>query len=225
MTDPLQRRLGHRFKDPDLLLRAITHPSRAEEEGNLGGSYERLEFLGDAVLSLVVAERLMERNPDAREGRLTRSRASLVNRDALARCARNVGLDAFVRLGRGAEKQGARSSDAVLADVFEAVLGAIHTDGGFDAARAFLDLQLGERMDEASDAIADPKTRLNEALQRDGVIGVEYRTVTELGAGESTEFHVEVRIDGRTAGAGVARSKKEAEQVAAEVALRTLGIE
>ena len=206
-------------------MRAITHPSRAEEEGDLGQSYERLEFLGDAVLSLVVAERLMERNPEAREGRLTRSRASLVNRDALARCARQIGLDAFVRLGRGAEKQGARSSDAVLADVFEAVLGAIHTDGGFDAARAFLDDQLGDRLAEAAHAVADAKTRLNEALQRDGVTCAEYRTVAELGAGEFTEFHVDVVVEGRTVGAGVARSKKEAEQLAAEVALRTLGVE
>lgn len=223
-TEPLQRRLGHPFKDPDLLLRAITHPSRAEEDGDLSRSYQRLEFLGDAVLGLIVAERLMERNPRATEGRLTRSRASLVNRSALAVCARRIGLDSFVRLGRGAEKLGVRSSDAVLADLFEAVLGAIHTDGGFDAARAFLDRQLGERLEEASHARADPKTRLNEALHREGVPTADYCTVAEIGIGECTEFQVEVRIEGQTAGTGVARSKKEAEQIAAEVALRTRGI-
>ena len=207
------------------MLRAITHPSRAEEEGNLARSYERLEFLGDAVLGLVVAERLMEHNPEAREGRLTRSRASLVNREALSRSARRLGLDAFVRLGRGAEKQGVRSSDAVLADVFEAVLGAIHTDGGFEAARAFLDREFGGRLAAASHAAADPKTRLNEALQRNGVSPAEYSTVSEEGPADQKEFHVVVRVDGRAAGSGVARSKKEAEQVAARAALQTLGVE
>jgi ribonuclease-3 len=182
---------------------------------------EKLEFLGDAVLTLVVSESLLSNFPAWREGQLSKARASLVNAGALAEVARRLDLGAHLRLGRGEEKTGGREKPALLADAYEAVVAAIYLDGGLDAARGFirtslLDVALdqngqrGARLGEP-----DHKSRLQELLQAQGWPAAEYRVVTESGPDHRKMFEVEARVAGRAAAVGSGLNKKEAEQAAA----------
>jgi ribonuclease III len=203
----------------------LTHNSCAREEGDLASGNERLEFLGDAVLGLIVAELLITAHPDRPEGSLTRARAQAVNQGALAERARSLGLGELVRLGRGERRHGGSEKPSILANAFEAVLGALYLDAGFEPARAFVAREFGAELARASGAPADAKTRLQEALHAAGASPPVYVTVGESGPAHAREFAVEVSAGERVCGKGTGRSKQAAEQAAAEDSLRQLSSE
>jgi ribonuclease III len=218
--------IGYEFKQTELLQQALTHKSFANEAShNKFYHNERLEFLGDAVLSLVVGEMLMSTYPQAGEGDLSRLRSSLVNAVELAKAALVLGLGELLRLGRGEEKSGGRKKDSILSDTFEAILGAVYLDGGLPASRLLIERALGERfkMLLQSPHELDPKTRLQELFQRQGHQHPRYRLVEVSGQPHRRLFVAAVIDD---AGAELARgegwSKKEAEQAAAHRLLDTL---
>jgi len=218
-TDDLEQRLGYQFRNRALLEQALTHRSFGTPH------YERLEFLGDGVLGSVIAQSLLERFPQASEGELSRLRASLVRRDALADVAKVLGLPAHLRLGRGEETSGGPGRPSILADALEAIYGAVMLDGGYEQARAVVLHTLGDALsatDERSTA-KDAKTRLQEALQarRQGL--PRYEVVATHGAAHAQEFDVECSVAGldlRARGRG--GSRRSAEQEAAEALLRQL---
>jgi len=217
--DALEQRLGYGFRNKALLEQALTHRSFGTPHN------ERLEFLGDGVLGCVVAQSLLERFPEASEGELSRLRASLVRRDALAAVARALGLQAHVRVGRGEDASGGTGRPSVLADALEAVYGAVLLDGGYDAACAVVLATLGEAlaaMDDRSTA-KDAKTRLQEDLQARRLGLPHYEVAATRGAAHSREFDVECSVAGldlRARGRG--RSRRAAEQEAAAALLRQL---
>ena len=214
-------RLGHRFRDRALLRRALTHPSFAHEEGQPTQHYERLEFLGDAVLDLVVSEILMERSPEADEGVLSRVRAAAVNRLALAGLARALRLHDCIRLGEGERKSRGFEKPSILADVFEALLAAIYLDAGLDPVRVLIE-KLSPGLGRGEGLERDPKSRLGEALQARGEPTPRYEVTREWGPDHAKQFEVAVRIGERVAATGVGLSKREAEQAAASEALAGL---
>ena len=192
----------------------------ANEEGGSGLANERLEFLGDAVLDLVVSELLMEANPDVDEGVLSRARAAAVNATALAQRARDLGLGGFVRLGRGERRAGGADKPSILADTFEALLGALYLDAGLAAVRTLVERELA--LGSASDDLRDAKTRLSEQVQQGGGEVPRYRTVAERGPDHAKEFEVEVSVADEVLGRGSGSSKRSAEQCAAQRALEWL---
>lgn len=217
----LAARLDLTFLDPALFLRAVTHSSYVAEHD--GDDYERLEFLGDSVLSLVVSEHLHETFPDLPEGDLTRMRTSVVRGGALAAAAREIGVPGLVRLGRGALRAGDRDRSSVLEAVFEAIVGAVYLDGGIEAARRFVLGALASRLrsDVLVAQITDPKTRLQEATQARGLGLPSYRVVTQEGPAHERHFVIEAELDGRVLGRGTGASKQAAAQAAAAEALST----
>ena len=217
----LMDRLGHRFNDPALLDLALTHRSWCAEHSG-SSSNERLEFLGDAVLSLVVTRRLYERFGDWAEGDLAMARASLVNAATLAEVGRSVGLGEHLRLGRGEDDSGGRDKPSILADAVEAVIGAVYLDGGTGAADDAIGRLLGDRLDAVAESPghADFKTRLQELAARLGLDPPCY-DVTTSGPAHHRQFRAEVRA-GDEAGVGAGSTKKDAEQQAAEVAYAAL---
>ena len=219
---PLEEGLGHRFSDPELLALALTHRSRVHEEGGEGFANERLEFLGDAVLDLVVSELLMEAQPNVSEGQLSRARAELVNGRSLADQARRLGLGDWVRLGRGEASSAGQLKASILSNVFEAVLGAMYLDGGLEPVRALVLRRFQPLFDDPSLFEADPKTRLQERLQTLGHSLPVYQTVAESGPDHAKRFHVEVSASDRVLGSGIGSSKRDAEQGAAREALVAL---
>lgn len=226
----LEVTLGHTFRDPRLLVQALTHSSRVPEltpeEPPLDN--ERLEFLGDAVLELLVSEELIRVFPAWSEGDLSKSRARLVNSAAVSQAARRLALGNYLRLGRGEEKTGGREKPALLADAYEAILAAIYLDAGLDAARQFVHRTLtpstivgeAERLGRA-----DYKSTLQEYLQARGIPAGSYAILEEEGPDHAKTFHIEVRISGDITAVGSGRTKKEAEQSAALAALIQLGVE
>ena len=218
--EELETRLGYHFSDPDLLTQALTHSSYANEHRDRGHN-ERLEFLGDAVLELSSSTFLYGHYPKDPEGSLSRRRASLVCEASLAACARTICLGEELFLGKGEEKGGGREKDSLLADAFEAVIGAVYLDGGFAAADAFIRRHLIDPLPE-SDVFRDAKTRLQEYLQRDGETLIEYRDREETEAGQDRVFAAQVLADGVVLGSGRGHNKKQAEQEAASAALRQL---
>jgi ribonuclease-3 len=226
LADPeaLLRRLRYSFRDPGLLDRALVHRSYVNEHPEARCHNERLEFLGDAVLDLVVAETLMEQLPAAPEGELTRRRAALVNEGCLADLAVDLGLGSALCLGRGEQLNNGRQRPSILADAVEALVGAIYLDGGYPAARdAVLDW-LGPWLEEviSGRSPADPKTVLQENLQGRGLGSPTYRVVTATGPDHDPVFVVEVAVDERVIGHGTGRSKKDAEKDAAQRCLARL---
>lgn len=220
----LESALGHSFARRELLVLALTHSSHVNENGGQAESNERLEFLGDAVVELVVSDELFRRFPVEREGELTRLRARLVREQSLAEVARELGLPAHILLGRGEEAQGGRQRDALLADALEAVIGAVHMDGGFAAAVRCVHRILAERWPESPDLpkVKDPKTRLQEVTQQMFRARPEYAPAGMHGPDHAKIYEIVVRLpDGREFRARGA-SKKTAEQSAAELALQTL---
>ena len=217
----LEAELGHRFRDAGLLATALTHASRAHEvDGGRGN--ERLEYLGDSVLDLVIAERLYALHPDWSEGELTRARATLVNRSALADCARELGLDGWVRLGRTEQRSGGRDKDSILANCFEAVVGALYLDGGLAPVEALARRVYGPSLESgATPGRRDPKTAFQEWAHARFRETPAYRTIDDSGDEHDEErFCVEVCIGEQVWGEGAGRSKKLAERSAAEAALR-----
>ncbi|NLH48766.1 MAG: ribonuclease III [Myxococcales bacterium] len=221
--EELLRAIGHEFNDPTLLQRAITHSSFANEAGH-SEDYERLEFLGDAVLELIVSHMLLDRFPEHKEGELSRLRASAVNRHTLATIARRLGMGEFVQMSRGEEKTGGREKETILADVFEAVIGAIYLDGGLGAAGSFIERYFDLLFAGADERIlfTDYKTRLQEASQAQLAATPTYRILETTGPDHDKRFVVEVSIGRAPYGTGTGKSKKEAEQQAAKVAYERL---
>jgi ribonuclease III len=218
----LADRLGHEFGDPDLLLEALTHRSWcAEHEGTVPN--ERLEFLGDAVLGLVVADHLFRLQGSMPEGDLAMARAAVVSTEALAEVATDLRLGDAIRLGKGEEGTGGRSKRSILADAMEAVIGAVYVDAGLEAARALLIPLVADRLAGAvaGPGEADHKTRLQEASARRYGQVPRYE-VHGSGPDHDRRFTAVVRIDGRERGQGRGRSKKEAEQAAAREAWTAL---
>ncbi len=220
----LQACLGYSFRDPGLLRLALTHPSVAHELGSPAQTNQRLEFLGDAVLQLVLTQELYERFPEASEGPLTKARARLVNRRSLAERARALDLGGALILSHGEEAQGGRERPTALADAFEAVLGAMHLDGGFTAVREFIRrefrLALGELPVRAISE--NPKGELQELLQTSSLETPRYEVVSTTGPDHDRVFECIVRHHGRELARGVGKSKKAAESEAAVAALRKL---
>jgi ribonuclease-3 len=219
----LQQRISYAFRDAGLLERALTHKSFANEN-RLSENNERMEFLGDAVLDLVVSEQLMAAWPDASEGRLSRLRAGVVSEQSLSSVARAIGLGAFLRLGRGEEQTGGRNKDSLLANALEALVASLYLDGGISEADSFVRRHFAERFSMLQDAggPTDHKTALQEICQERLKALPEYRITSEDGPDHEKRFTVELTVQGAFAGRGTGRSKKEAEQMAAKEALEKL---
>jgi ribonuclease III len=219
---PLEKRLGYRFKRPDLLDLALTHRSWANEQG-IPEHYERLEFLGDSVLGLVTAEWFYEQHPELPEGELSKLKAQLVSRETLVRYARELDLGAALKIGVGEDRSGGRTKPSLLTDSLEAVFGALYLDGGLEAARkAILPMLESVSGDHASLVVADPKTQLQEVSQALGWDLPEYRLAGSSGPDHHKTFVVECWLAGALAGQGEGPSKKIAEQRAAADALAKL---
>ena len=224
--ESLQHRIGYRFRDRGLLEHALTHRSRAAEDASGGvADNESLEFLGDAVLGLVVADLLFRNYPAYNEGQKSKVKAAVVSSTALARQAEQMGLGEHLLLGRGEEKTSGRFKQALLADAYEALIAAIYLDGGLDAASEFLTRELQEAIEiGASDTIVgqDYKSALQERLQALGRPLPEYRVAGEAGPDHRKVFSVDVVVDGEVLGSASGKAKKEAEQEAARLALAHL---
>ena len=237
----LEAALGHQFQNPELLLRALTHRSLAHELGQADGTVhaaednERLEFLGDAVLGLVVAEALFAAYPEWREGALTRIRSGLVSRQHMAQVAEDIGLGKHLRLSRGEERSGLRRKSTVLSNTMEAVMGALFLDAGLEPVRSFVRTQVMGKMAErlalelrSGEALGNYKSALQERLQAARAGTPLYRVKSESGPDHHKRFLVEVRFKGepgqpgKPLARGMGRTKKLAEQDAARRALQRL---
>jgi len=215
----LERRIGHAFSDRDLLERALTHASVGDGAKSVRHN-ERLEFLGDRVLNLCAAERLMELDPEAREGELSRLLAGLVNYHACARAAKRVGLPDAMRLSASATKVGARRSEAVLGDACEALIAALYIDGGLDCARAFFLKFWDEEFERVGEPRGkDPKTALQEWAQGMGLPLPAYEVVSREGPDHAPAFTVRVAVEGFPPDEGRGRSRQDAEKAAAQAML------
>lgn len=220
----LQTRLGCKFRDENLLRLALTHPSVAHESGGASEHNQRLEFLGDAVLQLVLTRKLYEQFPAFDEGVLTKARAKLVNRGTLAGHARTLGLGAHLILSRGEETSGGRERASALADAFESLLGAIFLDGGFGAAGEFILREFAADFSAlaGSSGIDNPKGELQELLQSRSPAAPEYQTVSATGPDHDRMFECVVQHEGVELARGHGKSKKAAESEAALAALEKL---
>jgi len=213
----LEDRLGYTFSDPSLLVEAVTHTSFSAEHA--APSYERLEFLGDAVLGLVAASMIFGRYPDAPEGEMTKLRAVVVDRHSLASVGRSLGLTQHIRLGKGEERSGGRDRDSIVSDVVEALLGAVYTDGGWAPAERLIRHEWGPIIDEraSSRGTTDPRSRLQELLAKSGTT-VTF-TYEQTGPDHEVVFRATAVVEGESVGAGSGRSKKSAAIEAARNAL------
>jgi ribonuclease III len=219
----IQDRIFHRFKDLELLERALTHKSFANEN-RVPAHNERLEFLGDAVLGLVISEYLIKNCPDASEGDLSRHRAAVVSEPALAAIAREIGLGSYLLLGKGEEQTGGRKKDSLLANCLEALIASIYLDAGNASVEAFVIRFFEEIIKKtcASRGTLDYKTELQELCQERLKQLPEYRIVAECGPDHQKQFEVELSVKKEVCGHGIGKSKKEAEQKAAKEALEKL---
>ncbi len=218
----LEERIGYRFRDIGLLKQALTHSSYTNEQKiNKQKHYERLEFLGDAVLELVSSEFLFHTHPDMPEGEMTKTRASMVCEPSLAFCAADLELGQFLLLGKGEESTGGRKRDSITSDVMEAVIGAIFLDGGMEPAQKFINRFVLSDLEDKQ-LFYDSKTNLQELVQGTLKQEIHYKPVGEYGPEHDKTFMVEVHINGEKVGAGEGRTKKAAEQKAAYEALLEL---
>jgi ribonuclease-3 len=224
---PLESRLGYRFHDEALCETALTHSSWLNEATAPGRTdNERLEFLGDAVLALVVSDLLMRRFPTRSEGELTRVRAALVSESGLSRVAGALDLGAWIFLGRGEERTGGRTRPSILANTLEALMGAVYIDGGPTAAGAVAERLFGEALDDADrHARLDFKSRLQERAQALLQVAPVYAVVAAQGPDHDKRFEISLTLAGREYGRAIGKSKKEAEQTAAAMALSALDVE
>ena len=211
----LAERLSHEFARPELLARALTHPSAATRRDGIDDSYERLEFLGDRVLGLIVADLLMVRFPREAEGALALRHAELVRRETLAEVAREIGLDDYLRLAKGEEAAGERQNPALLANACEAVIGALYLDGGLPVAWAFVERLWAARLEADVRPPQDAKTALQEWAQGRALGLPKYREIGREGPAHEPYFTLEVAVEGQEPVRGEGRSKRLAEQAAA----------
>ena len=220
----LQQRLGHPFRDENLLRLALTHPSVAHDANAPIPHNQRLEFLGDSILEIILSQALYEKFPDADEGQLTKSRAKLANSGSLAMHGRSLGLGAHLILSRGEENTGGRERASAVTDTFEAVLGAIYLDGGLTAAREFILREFAADFSElvAPAAIENPKGELQELLQAKSPTAPVYETISAEGPDHDRSFVCAVLHEGVELARGTGKSKRAAESDAALAALKKL---
>lgn len=226
----LQDRIGYHFENQNLLINALTHSSYANEatsKGEIAKSNERLEFLGDSVLSLIVSRYLFEEYPDLPEGDLSKIRAQTVCEKTLAVFARQISLGDHLLLGHGEQQNKGNERDSILSDAFEALLAAIYLDGSLDAVKAFLLPFATEQITEIvkSHHTMDYKTMLQQIVQQVNTVILDYCTISETGPAHKRVFEVEARLDGNVIGKGKGFSKREAEQNAAKEGLSYFGIQ
>ena len=222
----LEKRINYTFQNREMIYEALSHSSYANEKKKQRRSNERLEFLGDSVLSVVVSQYLFTHYPDLPEGELTKIRAALVCEKSLHRFALQIGLGEFLMLGKGEEHTGGRERPSILADAFEAVIAAIYLDGGLEAARKHILRFLPKNIPENRSLLfGDYKTALQEVIQKNPEEKVEYVLRSETGPDHDKSFVVEVCLNSNVIGKGNGKSKKEAEQMAAKEALALMGYE
>ena len=221
---PFQKRLGYTFKKPELLELALTHPSISHELAEKMENNQRLEFLGDAVLQLIISAELYKRFPTRDEGSLSKARARLVNREALAERAREIQLGKELSLSRGEDRNDGRNRPSALADAFEAVVGAIYLDGGFIKVKKIIHTQFANQFAEADSERhkGNPKGELQEILQGKSAVAPEYRLLETEGPDHDRSFICAVRHSGRELARGSGKSKKNAEMNAAAAAIDSL---
>ncbi len=221
--EDLEASLNYKFKNRDLLKKALTHSSYANENKmNSIDNNERLEFLGDSIINLIVSQYLYKKYPKYPEGNLTRIRAMVVCESSLAYAARRVNLGRYILLGRGEDITGGRDRDSILADTIEAVTGAIYIDSDFEVTNKVLLSSFKENIRYAvkkGNLFVDYKTELQERLQKDKDVTIEYRVYREKGPDHDKVFFVKVMMNKNTIGKGMGKNKKEAEQMAAKDAL------
>ena len=224
--ESLEKNIGYSFKDKSLLKLALTHSSYANEMGDASRCNERLEFLGDSVLSLIVSEYIYNKYPNMPEGELTRLRASLVCEKSLCEFSKQLNIGEYMLLGKGESQNGGRERPSILADAFEAVLAAIYLDAGFEYAKKHVLRFVIEELNHTEDEVfKDYKTTLQEVIQRNREEHLSYILVDESGPDHNKLFKVEVHLNSNVIGSGVGKSKKQAEQLAAKQALQLMGIE
>ncbi len=226
MISELEKSLDYEFKNPELLLNALTHSSYANEEHCGFGSNERLEFLGDSVLSIIVSEYIYKNFKKLPEGELTKLRASLVCEKALFGYSKELNLGKFLFLGKGEHHNRGEERPSILADAFEAVLAAVYLDGGLEPAKRYvLKFISNELKHAADDGFKDFKTLLQEVIQKNPEERLVYILTDESGPDHDKRFTVEVHLNSNVIGSGIGRSKKQAEQEAARKALTLMGID
>ena len=222
----LESAIGYEFKNQELIHEALSHSSYANEKKKQRQSNERLEFLGDSVLSVVVSQYLFEHYPELPEGELTRIRAALVCEKSLHKFALKIHLGDYLLLGKGEEHTGGRERPSILADAFEAVIAAVYLDGGLEAARTHILHFIPKNIPEKRSMLfGDYKTALQEVIQKNPEEKVDYKLIEESGPDHSKTFVVEVCLNSNVIGKGIGKSKKEAEQMAAQEALALMGYE
>ena len=221
----LEERIGYRFADAAMLEVALTHISALKGARNRAGSYQRLEFLGDHVLGLIISDMLYRAFPKADEGELSGRLADLVRKETCADVARNIDLGAAIRVGSSEHNAGARTRPAILADVCEAVIGAVYLDGGYKAAEELVERLWQARLRATAQPLRDPKTILQEWAQARGLPTPAYREVARSGPDHSPEFRVAVQLPALAPAEGQGRSKRAAEQAAASAMLAREGVE
>ncbi len=223
--ESLEKRLDYKFNNIKLLKNALVHSSYANEKRGNTHSNERLEFLGDSVLSVIVAEHIFNKYPNMPEGELTKLRASLVCEKSLCALSRELCIGEHLLLGKGEDKNGGRERDSILADAFEAVLAAIYIDGGITAAKKHILNTVLRDLDNHTDedVFKDYKTVLQEIIQRNPEENVSYILIDEKGPDHNKVFTVEVHLNSNVIGTGSGKSKKQAEQMAARQALELMG--
>lgn len=215
----LEQKIGYCFRDKALARQALTHSSYANEQKiNRYEDYERLEFLGDAVLELVSSDYIYREHPEMTEGNMTKYRASIVCEPALAYCAREIGIDQYILLGKGEEATGGRRRDSIISDVMEAMIGAIYLDSGMDEAKAYIHRYILSDL-EHKQLFYDAKTILQEEVQKENKGILHYELVSEEGPEHAKVFVVEAMVGETKVGRGAGHSKKAAEQKAAYAAL------
>jgi ribonuclease-3 len=220
LINELKENYGIVFHDVNLLEQAFTHSSYVNEHRNMNISDERLEFLGDAVLEIQVSDYLYHHYPNLPEGRLTRLRSAIVREESLSKFAKECHFDHYIMLGKGEENSGGRDRAALLCDLFEAFLGALYLDQGYDVALRFIQTVVFPKIEAGVfTREMDHKTRLQEVLQKSGDVTIDYRLVNEEGPAHERIFTIDVYADDRLIGSGQGKSKKLAEQDAAEKAL------
>lgn len=219
----LETKLNYTFKDKQLLENALTHSSAANENRKPESSNERLEFLGDSVLSIVVSDYLYRNYSHLPEGELTKIRASLVCEKSLCAFSKRLGVGEYLYLGKGEENNGGRERSSILADAYEAILAAIYLDGGMENARKFVLSFVSDEIKNHHSAFIDYKTTLQEIIQKNPEEELSYHLVSMTGPDHDKRFVVEVHLNSNVIASGEGRSKKQAEQEAAKEALRLMG--
>ncbi len=219
----LEKNIDYKFKQHDLLVEALSHPSIFNQQSQNPKHYQRLEFLGDALLSLILAEKLYEALPDKREGTLSRHRSALAEGSYLANLARELKINDYIRMSTNEIRNGGRNRDSILEDVFEAIIGAIYLDSNWDTTRAIVLKWYGDIESQFNDITNNhnPKGQLQELVQP--ILGndvISYEVEEELGPDHNKQFVVNVIVSGDKIGSGLGNSKKEAEEVAAQEALK-----